>query len=290
MVIRNTVITFFICIILGLTILTAIPVQSDLSVAEIPSELLSRKWKKYNLANLISPDSVLRKLKEKRGLVLVDVRDAQDFNSCRIRGSINIPAFALSKKTFLKSKSLVLINEGFRYSKLEQAHQRLKDSGFQHIWILIGGLNYWEKKELPLDGDVFAQKKLNKIFPRDFFAERNYENLILVDVSGSMSPEAPSLMPGALSVPYREQAKKFVGELKKVLQPHKNDPLVSVLIFNQNGRYPERMEGLIRKAGIKNVFYLKDGLEGYKTFLQKQALILRTKSTRKIVKKCVTCP
>lgn len=276
--------------LLGLPILTAIPVESDLSVAEIPSELLSRKWKKYNLANLISPDSVLGKLKEKRELVLVDVRDAQDFNSCRIRGSINIPAFALSKKTFLKSKSLVLVNEGFRYSKLEQACQRLRDSGFQRVSILIGGLNHWREKELPLDGDVFAQKKLNKILPRDLFAERNYKNLILVDVSGIMSPEASSLMPGALSVPYRKQAKKFIGELKKVLQLHENDPLVSVLIFNKNGRYPESMELLIRKAGIKNVFYLKDGLEGYRTFLQKQALILRTKNTRKIVKKCVTCP
>ncbi len=290
MVIRNTVIAFFICIILGLPIRTAIPVESDLSFAQIPSELLSRQWKKCNLANLTSPGSVLKKLKEKRELVLVDVRDAQDFNSCRIRGSINIPAFALSKKTFLKSKSLVLVNEGFRYSKLEQAYQRLKDSGFQHVSILIGGLNYWREKELPLDGDVFAQKGLNKIPPREFFAERNYENLVLVNVSGIMSPEASSLMPGALSAPYRKQGKKFVGELKEVLKPHENDRLVSVLIFNQNGRYTERMEGIIRKAGIKNVFYLKDGLEGYKTFLQKQALILRTKNTRKIVKKCVTCP
>ena len=288
--IRNTVITFFICINLGLPILTAIPVQSDLSVAEIPSELLSRKWKKYNLANLISPDSFLRKLKEKRELVLVDVRDAQDFNSCRIRGSINIPAFALSKKTFLKSKTLVLFNEGFNYSKLEQACQRLRDSGFHNVSILIGGLSHWSEKGFPIEGDVFAQKSLNKIPPREFFAERNYKNLILVDVSGIMSPEASSLMPGALSVPYRKQAKKFVGELKKVLQLHENDPLVSVLIFNKNGRYPESMELLIRKAGIKNVFYLKDGLEGYKTFLQKHALMLRTKNTRKIVKKCVSCP
>jgi len=183
-----------------------------------------------------------------------------------------------------------LVNEGFRYSKLEQICQRLKDSGFQQVSILIGGLNQWREKGFPIEGDVFAQKSLNKIPPREFFAERNYENLILVDVSGVMSPEASSLMAGAFSVPYRKQVKKFVHELKKVLQPHENDPLVSVLIFNKNGRYPESMELLIRKAGIKNVFYLKDGLEGYKTFLQKQALILRTKNTRKIVKKCVTCP
>ena len=287
---RKITITFFICMLLGLPIHAGKPEGNNLAPADIPSELLTRKWKKRNPANLISPDSVLRKLKEKRELVLVDVRDAQDFNSCRIRGSINIPAFALSKKTFLKSKTLVLINEGFNYSKLEQACQRLRDSGFHSVSILIGGLSHWREKGLPIEGDVFAQKSLNKIPPREFFAERNYENLILVDVSGIMNPEASSLMRGAFSVPYRKQTKKFVGELKKVLQAHENGPLVSVLIFNKNGRYPESMEVLIRKAGIKNVFYLKDGLEGYKAFLQKQALILRTKNTRKIVKKCVTCP
>ena len=276
--------------LLGLPIHAGKSEGNNLAPADIPLELLARKWKKRNPANLISPGSVLRKLKEKRELVLVDVRDAKDFNSCRIRGSINIPAFALSKKTFLKSKSLVLINEGFRYSKLEQAYQRLKDSGFHNASILIGGISHWREKGFPIEGDAFAQKSLNKIPPREFFAERNYENLILVDVSGIVSPEVSSLMPGALSVPYRKQENKFVHELKKVLQPHENDPLVSVLIFNKNGRYPESMELLIWKAGIKNVFYLKDGLEGYKAFLQKQVLILRTKNTRKIVKKCVTCP
>jgi rhodanese-related sulfurtransferase len=283
-------ITFFLCIFLGLPIHAGKSEGNNLAPADIPLELLTCKWKKRNLAYLISPDSVLRKLKEKRGLVIVDVREMDDFRRFKIPGSINIPAFALSKKPFLKSKTLVLVNEGFNYSKLEQACQRLRKSGFHNVSILIGGLSHWREKGLPIEGDVFAQKSLNKIPPREFFAERNYENLVLVDVSGIMSPEASSLMPGALSVPYRKQAKKFVHELKEVLQPHKNDPLISVLIFNQNGRYPQRMEGLIRKAGIKNVFYLKDGLEGYKTFLQKQALILRTKNTRKIVKKCVTCP
>lgn len=287
---RKITITFFLCIFLGLPIHAGKSEGNNLAPADIPLELLTCKWKKRNPAYLISPDSVLRKLKEKRELVLVDVRDAQDFNSCRIRGSINIPAFALRKKFFLKSKSLVLVNEGFSYSKLEQTCQRLKDSGFQHVSILIGGLNQWREKGFTIEGDVFAQKKVNKILPRDFFAERNCENLILVDVSGTMSPETLDLMPRSFSLPYRGLAEEFIGKIKQALRPHKNDPLISVLIFNQNGRYPERMEGLIRKAGIKNVFYLKDGLEGYKTFLQKQALILRTKNTRKIVRKCVTCP
>ena len=287
---RRITITFFLCIFLGLPIHAGKSEGNNLAPADIPLELITCEWKKRNPAYLISPDSVLRKLKEKRELVLVDVRNAQDFNSCRIRGSINIPAFALREKKFLRLKSLVLVNEGFSFSKLEQTCQRLKDSGFQQVSILIGGLNQWREKGFTIEGDVFAQKSLNKITPREFFAERNYENLILVDVSGVMSPEASSLMAGAFSIPYRKQVKNFVGRLKKALQPYENDPLVSVLIFNKNGRYPESMELFIRKAGIKNVFYLQAGLEGYRTFLQQQALIWQKKNNKKIIKKCVTCP
>ena len=96
MVIRNSVITFFVCMLLGLPIVTAIPVESDLSVAEIPSELLSRKWKKYDLANLISPESVLRKFKKKRELILVDVREMDDFRRFKIPGSINEALFSVN--------------------------------------------------------------------------------------------------------------------------------------------------------------------------------------------------
>ena len=288
--IRNTVITFLICILLGLPIHTAISVESDLSVVEIPPEMLARKWKKRNPAFLISPESVLRKLKEKRELVLVDVRDMDDFRRFRIPGSINIPIFVLNKKTFLKSRTLVLLNEGFNYSRLAQSCRQLRGSGFYHVSILAGGLSHWREKGFPIEGDAFAQKSLNKIPPQEFFAERNYENLIAIDVSQSTNKETLELMPGAFFVPYRGQAKRFVGELKKVIRPYENDPLVSVLIFNQHGKYPEVVERLIRKAGIKNVFYMQEGLEGYKRFLQQQVLIWRAKNTRKIVKKCVSCP
>ena len=68
----------------------------NLAPADLPLELPTRKWKKRNPANLISPDSVLRKLKEKRGPVLVDVREMDDFRRFKIPGSINEALFSVN--------------------------------------------------------------------------------------------------------------------------------------------------------------------------------------------------
>ncbi len=286
---KNCIIISLFCVFVGFYVPPCNPAEQDPIKTEIPPELPSGKLKKHDPAFFVSPEFVLLALKQKQDLVLVDVRDESYFESFRIPGSINIPLFALRTKTFLKRKQLILINKGFMYGPLEQECRNLKDSGFTRVSILKGGLQYWKQKGAPLEGDVFAQKKLNEVSPREFFSERNYDSLAVVDVSEAMGPEARQLMPGAKSLPYRGQAKKFVGELKKMLYRHEGDTLMSVLIYNRNGTYPERMVSLILKAGIKSVFYLRGGLEGYRTFLKQQALIRQTKNNRKTVKRCVTC-
>jgi len=286
---KNCIITFLVCIFVGLPVRPCTPAEQDPIKTEIPPELPSGKLKKHDPAFFVSAEFVLLALKQKQDLVLVDVRDENDFESFRIPGSINIPLFALRTKTFLKHKQVVLINKGFMYGPLEQECRNLKDFGFTRVSILKGGLQYWKQKGAPFEGDVFAQKKLNEVSPREFFSESKYGNVAVVDVSETMGKEAHQLMPGAKSLPYQGQAKKFVGELKKVLYRHEGDPLILVLIYNLTGNYPERMVSLIRKAGIKNIFYLRGGLEGYGSFLKQQALIRQTKDKKKIVKRCVTC-
>ncbi|MBW1706816.1 MAG: rhodanese-like domain-containing protein [Deltaproteobacteria bacterium] len=286
---KSCIVTFLICIFLGFSVHPCNPAEQDNATAEFPPELPSWELKKHDPSLFVSPETVLYALKQKQDMVLVDVRDARDFESFRIPGSINIPLFALRTKTFLKHKQLVLINEGFNYGPLERECRNLKDTGFNRVRILKGGLRYWNQKGLPVEGDVFSLKNLKEVSPREFFSERNYGNVAVVDVSETMGPEARQLMPRAKSLPYPGQAKKFVGELKKMLYRHEGDPLMSVLIYNRNGTYPERMVSLIRKAGIKSVFYLRGGLEGYGRFLKQQALIRQTKNSKKIVKRCVTC-
>jgi hypothetical protein len=83
-----------------------------------------------------------------------------------------VPLFTIKTKGFLKSTPFVLINEGYYYGQLEQECKRLRDPGFTAVWILNGGLNAWRQKGAPLNGDIFAQKELNRMPPQVFFEEK----------------------------------------------------------------------------------------------------------------------
>jgi len=258
---------------------------------DIPPKLITRKLRKRNPGFAISVESVLRKLKKKQEIVLIDVRNREEFEKFRIPGSINMPLFTLKTKGFLKSKPLVLINEGYHCGPLEQECKQLKDSGFTAVWLLNGGLNAWRQKGAPLNGDVFAQKELNRMPPQIFFEEKNDENWLAIDVSKSETSEGRYLIPQAVAIPFADDAEEFVSRIKTAMGRDKSNPLLSVLIFNESGEQYERIEKLIQETGIRNVFYLKDGLKGYKTFLQRQALIWQPKEhSTKALKKCASCP
>jgi len=257
----------------------------------IPPELINRKLRKRDPAFAISVESVLRKLKKKEEITLIDVRNREEFEKFRIPGSINIPLFAIKTKTFLKRKPLVLISEGYHHGPLERECKRLRDSGFTAVWVLNGGLNVWREKGAPIDGDVFAQKELNKMPAQVFFEEKNDENWLVIDVSKPKNQETLYLIPQAISIPFADDARKFVSSIKRVMEKHEKTPFLCFLILNENGEQYEKIEKLIEEAGLRNVFYLKEGLMGYKGFLKRQALMWQPKEhSRKTLKKCPSCP
>jgi len=257
----------------------------------IPPELITRKLRKRDPAFAISVETVLRKLKKKEEIALIDVRNREEFEKFRIPGSINIPLFAIKTKTFLKHKPLVLINEGYHHCPLERECKRLTDSGFTAVWVLNGGLNAWREKGAPIDGDIFEQKDLNKMPPQIFFEEKNDENWVVIDISRSESSESRYLLPQAISIPFANDAGDFVSSIKRVIERHEKNSFLSFLILNENGEQYEKIEKLIEEAGVRNVFYLKEGLRGYKGFLKRQAIMWQPKEhSRKTLKKCPGCP
>ncbi|MEE4354815.1 MAG: hypothetical protein V2J25_18300, partial [Desulfatiglans sp.] len=133
-------------------------------------------------------------------------------------------------------------------------------------------------------------QELNKISPDDFFAERNYKHLAIVNVCHQGKDDSAFLTPRAHFIPYKGKAEGFLNRLKEISKNTQEDPLSSVLICNANGDYPKKLEELVQSGGIRNTFYLKGGLEAYRVFLRRQVDILRANGTKKIVKGCRTCP
>ncbi len=258
--------------------------------ASIPSELVSLKTEEYNPAVVVTVETVLKKRKQKEDLILIDIRNKSMFEKFRIPGSMNVPLFALKTKIFLKARSVVLFNAGYRHSLLEKECLRLKDIGFSNVSIMFGGLDHWGKKGGPIEGDIFSQNELNKVSARDFFGERKFKNQVVINLSEKINKEAISLIPQTVTIPYQNQGVKFIAVLKNVLHEKGGNPLRLLLICSWNGEYPEGLETRLMKAGIEHVYFLKDGLQGYKGFLQQQAQMLQSKNEKKTVKKCALCP
>jgi rhodanese-related sulfurtransferase len=281
-------ITPLILILAGMLVPMGVSAAENLKTPQSPSQPLTDSSKRRNPALAISAESVLEKLTKKQKMILVDVRRREKFEKFNIPGSINIPLFAIKTKPFLKAKPLILVNEGYTYTNLERECERLRKSGF-NVWLLNGGLNYWRALGAPLRGDLFSQKALNKISPRDFHAEKDNDSWLMIDVSPSKSTDARSLIPQSIFIPRLKEEKKFILTLKRTLATYRAKPFVSVLIWNEKGEQYDDIEKIVRNANFKNVFYLKGGVDAYRKFLEEQA-VSRQAGHEKKLQKCSNCP
>ncbi len=269
--VKRTIIisAFFILAITGL--------PDYLSAKEKPA---THKLKKHDSSLTVSVDSVLYKLKQKQNITLVDIRKPEEFEKVRIPASINIPLHAIKTKTYLKLQPVVLVNNGYQYTLLEKECKNLNKKGFK-VKILKGGLNFWRQKGGPFDGDIFAQKELNKVSPRAFYQEKNFGNQVVIDVSKVQSKESKKL---SAHIPFSDN-RLNLSVLSVSAVNNK-----TILIFNEHGNGYEKVEKAMEKSSLKNVFYLKGGLKEYKKYMEYLALSRQPKANRlKTVNKCKNC-
>ena len=261
------------------------PAESSPS-SDIPDELIARKNKKHDPSLAISVEAVLYKIRQNQMFILVDVRSKQDFEALHIPGSINIPLHAVKTKTFLKSAPLVLVNDGFRYTELEDECRRLVKRSFD-MAILDGGLPAWKRKGGRLVGDLFALEAMKTVSPRAFFREKDYENTLIIDFSSTRSEASIRLIPFAKHIPVLDDRDGSAAELKKLIS--NNRLFQSIVLFNETGEHYEKAELILNRMGIE-VFSLKGGLAGYQKYVKGLLLSWQPRDSRmKTVSKCKPC-
>lgn len=255
----------------------------------VASERSLGKERRHDPALTISVESLLKKHRIGEGVTLIDVRDRKAFEKCRIPGSINVPLWAVGSKTFLGSKFLILANNGFPSTDLEDRCRKLRDSGLL-VWLLEGGLNAWREAGAPLEGELAVQNDLNRISPQDLLNAPKSVPWAAVDVRGAKPSNETLPFSKVISAgPLENEA----GSITTLLDFQKREQRPSprfFAVFNEDGAGYEKVEPMIRKAGIKSAFYLKGGLRGYNAFLTQSAAILQTyEHSGKSLGKCSGC-
>lgn len=262
--------------------------------------LNASETKMRNVALSIAPTTVMQRLEKKENLFLVDVRNEADFNKFKIPNAINIPLSFIKTKPFLKANPVVLINEGYSYAELEREAENLNQNGFD-VKIMEGGLWAWKHKGGAIVGNPFEQQDLNKIPAAAFFQEKGYDSLVIIDASFGEENREKDLIYRAVRIGDDENGlgvKELVRGLfvdRKVLKKYqksielpegmdlvkaaKTDPLLSVVVVNENGDYAA-LEKEIDESCRGRVFYLEGGKAAYEKFLDFKLLANRPRSER----------
>jgi rhodanese-related sulfurtransferase len=258
------------------------------SISAIPQVRFNRHHEQHDASFAITPDAVLYKLKQKQKITLIDVRNPEDFERLHIPGSLNIPLHAVKTKVFLKSFPLVLLNEGFHYSVLQSECRQLTDLGFK-AFILDGGLPAWKREGSRLVGDPFALQDMRTVSPRVFLGEKNYGNMLVIDISPVQTEISRQLMPYSRHIPVSAEPGEWFRKLNRIITDHKSQPFLSVVVINETGDGYGRANEILADLGV-NAFFLQSGVAGYKKHLADLKLSWLPRDDRiKTNRKCRTC-
>lgn len=217
----------------------------------------------------------------------VDVRDQDAYSRFRIPGSINMPLDFIRTKTFLKGKTLVLVDEGYRRLRLEKTCADLHSRGFNPS-ILAGGLSAWQAAGGAMEGDSFAAAEIRSVDVLTFQEENGAQTWLVIDVSARHV--CKDLIPRAVHLPLANQADKAVAQLRGAV-PEGWSPAGVVMVCDEKGERFDRIDALARLAGISNLVYLRDGREGYDAFLRNRTRMQAPSGERvRVSGGCKTCP
>lgn len=242
-----------------------------------------------DVAPLVDVGSLRLRLKKGPPVVLVDVRSPEAFDRVRIPGSLNIPLHCVRTKSFLKSASLVLVNEGFPARSLAEACAGLKSDGFTAA-ILSGGLDGWHQAGGPLEGDLAAAGEFSRVSAQTFLGEKSFGSWVVVDVAPLRSDVSRALLPHALHVPFEGNPAAAADRVKAAVAPRIQGPLTAALIVDESGLHYDGLEKALRLAGLERVFFLTGGIEACRRYLEDLARLWLPRESRiKTITPCPTC-
>lgn len=208
---------------------------------------------------------------------LIDIRSPTAFAHGHPRGALNLTVDSIGERSFLRSKSLVLLDESGTKVESVYACRQLREKGFANIRVLDGGLQAFEKfyGESAING---RSRPKSVIDSRELYIESRFRTVLALYLtsidSGNISNnfEHELILDG---LPSAEQLSKPISQIIDAGVPFRE--LMVVIIDDGGVGYSEFvswMRDVESNGRGEQIVYLDGGLAAYKGFLQfRQAVI-----------------
>lgn len=166
---------------------------------------------------------------------IVDVRRPPEYQLSHIPGSINIPTDQIAYKRRLKTKNLLLVNQGLPQFEMGQYCQILKDKGFKNVNILKGGIHNWLSHGLKLAGVNNNTKTYDLVDVRQFFMDYEHQLVQAINI-GSRTNGINRAVPSIQNLSLSLDDDAFISRIQSILNGRKN-PLKQLVLLGTEDEY-----------------------------------------------------
>lgn len=112
----------------------------------------------------------LRKIQEEgKEHVLIDVRDAADYEAGHVEGSVHVPLRELEDniESLVTDKSAYVVVIGEERGLAPETHEHLKEKGYANVEFLLGGFDAWCRPAEPDIADLKEDADLDREIAED---------------------------------------------------------------------------------------------------------------------------
>jgi rhodanese-related sulfurtransferase len=204
------------------------------------------------------------------GPVLVDTRSAARFAALHIPRALNVPVFALKTRSELRTREVVLVDDGFEPAVLLAEASVLRAQGFPRVWVLDGGMAAWLRQGLAVEGTETAVRSLavTEVTPAEFLRARSEGVWQAVGVGALPGANLDELFPAGIG--YAKRPEDVDSALTAMPAQTEGRARARILVISAANISPVGIEAHLAKGTSAPLFYLRGGLAALETFQAQQ--------------------
>lgn len=230
------------------------------------------------------PGELIKRWKD-GNVIIVDVRPQKDYEHYHLPGSLNIPAYSIKTKSFLKSKPLILVDDGVSVASLLSVCGSLKASGFASVTVFGDGVHAW--RELMTNNTGFKLKQdLRELTPKQFVSVKNEYQWLIILLDKNIDDIKKDFGRFRI-IAYSKGDTVFARNLGQAFASRNPVGDRRLLFVSRDGAGYAGIDAGMFKTYSNSMYYLEGGLEAYRKYVKtRSALLARVNAKPKQEKGC----